>query len=39
MTLRFGKGKSDDEIADLLDIPVERVKEVINKYYDSKSEE
>lgn len=33
------KGKLDDEIADLLDIPVERVKEIIKKYYDSKSKE
>lgn len=28
------KGKSDEEIADLLDIPVERVKEMIKLYYD-----
>jgi len=29
------KGKSDEEIADLLDITVERVKEVIQQYYDT----
>jgi predicted transposase/invertase (TIGR01784 family) len=29
------KGKSDEEIADLLDIPVERVKEIIKQYYDN----
>lgn len=29
------KGKSDEEIADLLDIPVERVKEMIKQYYDN----
>jgi DNA-directed RNA polymerase specialized sigma24 family protein len=29
------KGKSDEEIADLLDISVERVKEIIKQYYDN----
>jgi predicted transposase/invertase (TIGR01784 family) len=29
------KGKSDEEIADLLDVPVERVKEIVKQYYDN----
>ena len=29
------KGKSDEEIADLLDIPIERVKKIIKQYYDN----
>jgi len=29
------KGKSDEEISDLLDIPIERVKEIMKRYYNN----